>query len=84
MRNGGVIAYAAPEDLLRSVGGNVWEMVVRSDEFDELRRTARVSGAVRKSDGVHVRLVSSDQPRGGVAAEPTLEDAFLYAMSTAA
>src|SRR5881394_4649172 len=46
MRNGGVIAYAAPEDLLRSVGGNVWEMVVRSDEFDELRRTAKVSGAV--------------------------------------
>jgi len=84
MRNGGVIAYAAPEDLLRSVGGNVWEMVVRSDEFDELLRTAKVSGAVRKSDGVHVRLVSRDQPRGGVAAEPTLEDAFLYAMSTAA
>jgi ABC-type multidrug transport system ATPase subunit len=81
MRNGGIIAYAAPEDLLQSVGGNVWEMVVRSDEFDELRRTAKVSGAVRKSDGVHVRLVSRDQPRGGVAAEPTLEDAFLYAMN---
>ena len=84
MRGGGVVAYAAPEDLLRSAGGNVWEMVVRSDEFDELRRTARVSGAVRKSDGVHVRLVAPEQPRGGVAAEPTLEDAFLYAMSRAA
>jgi ABC-type multidrug transport system ATPase subunit len=84
MRNGGVVAYAAPEDLLRSAGGNVWEMVVRSDEFDELRRTAKVSGAVRKSDGVHVRLVSPEPPRGGVAAEPTLEDAFLYAMSRAA
>lgn len=84
MRNGGIVAYAAPEDLLRTVGGNVWEMVVRSDEFDELRRTAKVSGAVRKSDGVHVRLVSREQPRGGTAAEPTLEDAFLYAMSAAA
>ncbi|HEX7192763.1 MAG TPA: ABC transporter ATP-binding protein [Thermoanaerobaculia bacterium] len=81
MRNGSVIAYAAPEDLLRGVGGNVWEMVVRSEEFDELRRTAKVSGAVRKSDGVHVRLVSREQPRGGVPAEPTLEDAFLYAMN---
>ncbi len=81
MRNGGIVAYAAPEDLLRSVGGNVWEMIVRSDEFDELRRTAKVSGAVRKSDGVHVRLVSREQPRGGVSAEPTLEDAFLYAMN---
>jgi ABC-type multidrug transport system ATPase subunit len=60
MRSGGIVAYAAPEDLLRSAGGNVWEMVVRSDEFDELRRTAKVSGAVRKSDGVHVRLVSRE------------------------
>ena len=84
MRSGGIVAYAAPEDLLKSVGGNVWEMVVRSDEFDELRRTAKVSGAVRKSDGVHVRLVSSEQPRGAAAAEPTLEDAFLYAMSVGA
>jgi hypothetical protein len=36
---------------------------------------------VRKSDGVHVRLVSSDEPVGASAAEPTLEDAFLYTMS---
>jgi hypothetical protein len=36
---------------------------------------------VRKSDGVHVRIVSGDEPRGGAsAAEPTLEDAFLYTM----
>src|ERR1051326_213300 len=70
MRNGGVVAYAAPEALLKTTDGNVWEMVVRSDEFDELRRTARVSGAVRKSDGVHVRLLRRGPPRGGGAAAP--------------
>jgi hypothetical protein len=62
----------------------VWELVVPSERFDELRRTARVSSAVRKSDGVHVRIVSSDIPRGASAAEPTLEDAFLYTMSAKA
>jgi hypothetical protein len=62
----------------------VWELVVPSERFDELRRTARVSSAVRKSDGVHVRIVTSDGPRDASAAEPTLEDAFLYTMSTKA
>src|SRR5881394_839475 len=79
MKHGALVSMATPEELLSGVGGSVWEMVVRSEEFDELRRTAKVSGAVRKSDGVHVRLVSREQPRGGIAAEPTLEDAFLYA-----
>jgi hypothetical protein len=63
-------------------------LVVSSERFDELRRTARVSSAVRKSDGVHVRIVSPDkshgEPHGASPAEPTLEDAFLYTMSTKA
>ena len=52
--------------------------------FDELRRTAKVSTALRKSDGVHVRVVSRDRPAGAASAEPSLEDAFLYTMSYAA
>jgi len=84
MNAGAIIACATPEELMRGAEGSVWELVVPSDRFDELRRTARVSSAVRKSDGVHVRIVSSDEPRGATAAEPTLEDAFLYTMSTKA
>ncbi|HEV7573851.1 MAG TPA: ABC transporter ATP-binding protein [Thermoanaerobaculia bacterium] len=84
MNAGSIIACATPEELMRSAEGSVWELVVPSERFDELRRTARVSSAVRKSDGVHVRIVSSDVPRGASAAEPTLEDAFLYTMSTKA
>jgi ABC-type multidrug transport system ATPase subunit len=84
MNAGSIIACATPEELMRSAEGSVWEMVVPSERFDDLRRTARVSSAVRKSDGVHVRIVSSDVPRDASAAEPTLEDAFLYTMSTKA
>ncbi|MEA2328720.1 MAG: hypothetical protein QOE68_3679 [Thermoanaerobaculia bacterium] len=84
MNAGSIIACATPEELMRTAEGSVWELVVPSERFDELRRTARVSSAVRKSDGVHVRIVSSDIPRGASAAEPTLEDAFLYTMSAKA
>jgi ABC-2 type transport system ATP-binding protein len=84
MNAGSIIACATPEELMRGAVGSVWEMVVASEAFDELRRTARVSGAVRKSDGVHVRIVSATKPRDASAAEPTLEDAFLYTMSTKA
>jgi len=81
MNAGSIIACATPEELMRGAEGSVWELVVSSERFDELRRTARVSSAVRKSDGVHVRIVTSDGPHGASAAEPTLEDAFLYTMS---
>jgi ABC-2 type transport system ATP-binding protein len=84
MNGGSIVAYATPEELMRSAEGSVWELVVQSERFDELRRTARVSSAVRKSDGVHVRIVTSDGPCDASAAEPTLEDAFLYTMSTKA
>ena len=79
LREGRLVSLAAPEDLLRDAEGNVWEMVVSSDRYDELRRTARVSTALRKSDGVHVRVVSRERPScDAAAAEPSLEDAFLW------
>ncbi|MEA2339487.1 MAG: hypothetical protein QOE82_3494 [Thermoanaerobaculia bacterium] len=84
MNGGSIVACATPEELMKGAEGSVWEMVVPSEQFDDLRRTARVSSAVRKSDGVHVRIVSRDEPKGASAAEPTLEDAFLYTMSTKA
>jgi ABC-2 type transport system ATP-binding protein len=85
MNSGSIVACATPEELMRGAEGSVWELVVPSERFDELRRTARVSSAVRKSDGVHVRIVSDDEPRGGaMVAEPTLEDAFLHTMSAKA
>ncbi len=81
MSGGSIVACATPEELMHGAEGSVWEMVVASERFDELRRTARVSSAVRKPDGVHVRIVSAEDPRGGArAAEPTLEDAFLFTM----
>jgi ABC-type multidrug transport system ATPase subunit len=83
MKEGSLVTLATPEALMRAAAGSVWEVVLPSEKFDEVRRTMHVSGAVRKSDGVHARIVSSLRPVPHAApAEPTLEDAFLFTMKS--
>jgi ABC-2 type transport system ATP-binding protein len=82
MSGGSLVRIGAPEELLSDAVGKVWEFVVSSDEFETLRQTLSVSSAVRRADGVHVRAVSPQGPvSNAVAAEPTLEDAFLFTMA---
>jgi ABC-2 type transport system ATP-binding protein len=82
MRNGVVVAFGTPEELLRRAEGSVWEVVLSSRELDAARNQLTISGAVRKSDGVHLRLVAATRPfPHATAAEPTLEDAYLHVMS---
>jgi ABC-2 type transport system ATP-binding protein len=81
MREGSLVALATPEELMRRATGSVWELVVASEEFDGLRRTMPISSAVRKADGVHARIVAAEPPVPQArAAEPNLEDAFLFIM----
>jgi ABC-type multidrug transport system ATPase subunit len=85
MKEGSLVTLATPEALMSQAKGSVWEMVVSSEVFDQLRRTMHVSGAVRKSDGVHARIVSPERPVSNASlAEPTLEDAFLHVMKRSA
>ena len=85
MRNGSLAAIAAPEELLRFSRGAVWQGVVSSERFEQLRGTMKVSNAVRRPDGVHLRVVSPERPSFDVeAVEPELEDAFLFMMNFAA
>jgi ABC-type multidrug transport system ATPase subunit len=81
MKEGSLVALATPEGLMQEAVGSVWQVVVPSEEFEQLRRTMNISGAVRRSDGVHARIVSITRPiPQAVPAEPTLEDAFLFTM----
>lgn len=85
MREGQLLALQKPEDLMRTAIGSVWELVVPSAEFEAMRGRFQVSGAVRRPDGVHARLVAAARPTpDAVPAEPTLEDAFLYTMGQGA
>jgi ABC-2 type transport system ATP-binding protein len=78
------ITHAAPETILQAVEGMVWTWVVSSEEFTKLKQNHLISSTARRSDGVHVRVVSAQQPN--LTAEPvsaTLEDAYLYLISRA-
>src|SRR5262249_14438499 len=82
MKGGVLVAFAAPETMLQQTIGCVWEAVLSSADFEKVRLTLKLSNAVRRPDGVHVRIVSPSQPlENAVPAEPALEDAFLLAMN---
>ena len=78
---GRLVAHAAPEDLLRAVEGKVWEWVVPSSDLNAARQQYRISNTVRRSDGVHVRLLTSQPPPATTPVAPTLEDAYLFCLS---
>jgi ABC-type multidrug transport system ATPase subunit len=76
---GRLVAHDTPEVLLRAVEGKAWEWVIPSDQITAVRTAHRVSGAVRRGDGVHVRIVAAQAPDPGARPiEATLEDAYLW------
>jgi ABC-type multidrug transport system ATPase subunit len=76
---GRLLWNSAPEDLLRSVEGKVWEWVVPSSQLTAVRARYAVSNAVRRSDGVHLRIVAEAAPEPSAKSlPPTLEDAYLH------
>lgn len=80
---GQLVTCAAPEELLRSVEGKVWERVIASAELPALRQQYLTSSTMHRSDGVHLRIVSEEPPgAGAIPQPPTLEDAYLYWISS--
>ncbi|MGH8091964.1 MAG: ABC transporter ATP-binding protein [Chthoniobacterales bacterium] len=81
LKSGALLTMGAPEALLSACTGKAWHSVVSSEEFDRLRASLKISSAIRKSDGVHIRFVGPRPAIAASAAEPELEDAFLYLMN---
>ena len=81
MKEGALLTIGTPETLLRAANGNVWKSVVPSEEFERLRTTLKISSAIRKPDGVHIRFVGPAPSIPATGVEPELEDAFLHLMN---
>jgi ABC-2 type transport system ATP-binding protein len=79
---GTLVAHATPEELLRQVEGKVWEWVVPSSELNAVKQRYLISSTVRRSDGIHVRVLGGAPPNGAQPIVPSLEDAYLYCLST--
>jgi len=77
------VIHTAPETILQAVEGKVWTWVVSSEEFAKLKQSHLISNTARRSDGVHVRVVTEQKPKGDAQPIPaTLEDAYLYYVQT--
>jgi ABC-2 type transport system ATP-binding protein len=85
IRQGRLVSHRTPEELLRTVEGKVWEWVVPSTELQAVKQKFLVSGTMRRSDGVRVRLISAERPDPSAQGAPaTLEDAYLSSINGAA
>ncbi len=84
VNKGQLIIHAAPEQILRVVEGQVWTWVVSSQDLPAIKQSHLISGTARRSDGVHVRVVSERVPHETAESVPaTLEDAYLYYVQSA-
>jgi len=83
MSSGHLLVHAAPEELLRTVAGKVWEVVTASAELTDLKRTHLVGSTTRTVEGVRVRVVAERTPAASaVQVTPTLEDAYLWLLNS--
>lgn len=79
INKGNLLRKSVPEDLLKGLENKVWEWTVTSDELIPLKQKYIVSGTIRRSSGVQVRVVSESKPEANaVNIPPNLEDAYLY------
>jgi len=82
MNEGRLLQQAAPETLLRTVEGRVWEWVVPSTHLAAIRQNHRVSTMTRLSEGVRLRIVQEQPPSPDArSVPPSLEDAYLWAVA---
>jgi ABC-2 type transport system ATP-binding protein len=79
---GRLVRQAAPEKFLQATAGRVWEWLVASADLPGLRTRFRLTATLRKPEGMLVRVLAATSPGAGARpAEPTLEDAYLDAVT---
>jgi len=79
VNKGQLLRDVPPEDLLKELEGKVWKWAVSSAELPNLKQQYVISGTIRRSEGVEIRVVSESQPNvEAVNASPNLEDAYLF------
>ena len=82
---GRLVRQAAPEAFLQASAGQVWEWLIASDELPGIRNRFRITGTIRRPEGMLVRVLAATSPGAGARpVEPTLEDAYLDAVTAPA
>jgi ABC-2 type transport system ATP-binding protein len=72
------LQQATPEKLLQRLNGQVWQWLAASDELPVLKQKHVLSGTVRHTNGMQVRVVSDTAPTCDAQSVPAnLEDVYL-------
>lgn len=83
INQGQLLYQGAPEHLLQTVDGKVWQWVIPNAALTAAKQQFLISSTAQRSDGIHLRMVSETSPDPNArAVNPTLEDAYLYFISS--
>ncbi len=78
MRNGKLIAFETPDEILNKASGHIWSVRVTTDQFESLRTQVHVLHSQRQGDFVNLRIAHAHSPYPGAqAVEPSLEEALM-------
>ena len=80
LQDGGIRFEGTPQQFIDQARGRLWEWTIGSeDEWRQLHQRYALAGQQHTADGIRVRLFAGQPPtEEAVAAEPTLEEAYLY------
>jgi ABC-type multidrug transport system ATPase subunit len=79
VNKGCLLRDVPPETLLKELDGKVWKWTVSSAELPALKQDYVISGTIRLSDGVEIRVVNESRPDvQALNVSPNLEDAYLF------
>ena len=82
MRQGRQCFAGSPDDLLCAAAGKVWDWTIPEALLDEVRASHRICNALRRGDGIQLRVISEEAPSSAAcAAIPSLEDAYMVALA---
>ncbi len=78
MRQGRLIAFETPEQILTQAQGQIWTAAVSAREYDVLRSKVQVLHTQRQGDQFSLRIAHPHQPCAGAqCASPSLEEALM-------
>ena len=81
---GHLVIRSSPEELLQGIDDKVWEWVVPSSDLPALKHEYIISSIIPRKDGLQIRVVGDTSPakEAQLVSSPTLEEAYLYCIST--
>ena len=78
MRDGKLIAFETPDDILLKARGQIWQAAVGAEQYAALSAHSQVLHAQRQGNVVTLRIAQIDSPCDGAeAVEPSLEEALM-------